>query len=268
MYNDIALREVDEDVANVLQTALASSDAGAGAVYQIASRKNQRFNLIIDVESNTNADYYGYTDVIYTGAADSFLFGAEKLDVLKATAGLSLRIVLNVGHATDGGQRLSTLVHEIGVHGTLVYGAIVVMTKKWQSLTDQSEMKGALATQLKNGAFSADYHHEQFGGGLADDYNELKQRVQATLDDWGNGTIWKLADLIGENKWAALREGFVEATKRGEEGHADVYWHPKVKYEAFLESVQNIVESAEEFNERNKSMAKGGLISLLQSLIK
>ena len=268
MYNDTALRAADENVANVLQTALASSKAGAGVVYEMASQKNQRFDLTIDVENDTTKNYYGYTDVVYTGAGDSFLFGPEKLNVLKATAGLSLRIVLNLGHATDGGQRLSTLTHEIGVHGTLIYGAMVALTKKWESLTDESAMKGALATQLNNGAFSADYHHTQFGGQLADDYIELKARVQATLEDWGSGPIWKLASLVNENKWALLLGGFLEATKRGEDGHADVYWHPKVQFEAFLKGVESIVQSAQEFNDRNKSQSKGGLLSYLQSLIK
>jgi hypothetical protein len=262
MYDDTALRKIDEAVATTLVAALAGSNKGAGAIYGIASGKTQPFDLIIDVENDPSVDYFGYTDVLYTGTPDSFLFGAKKLDVAKASKGLSLRIVLNLGNAKDSGQRLSTLVHEIGVHCTLLYGAIAVLGTTWKSVADLQKMKGALATQLENGAFSADYHHLQFGRGAADDYNELKDCVVATLEGWSKGAIWKIASLVGSNKWAVLKDGFVAAAKRGETLHEK---HPAVQFDDFLKSVASISKSTSEFNQHNKS-AQGGLMGVLKSI--
>lgn len=266
MYNDTALRAADEDVALVLRNALEGSKAGAGAIYQFALENKRRFDLTIDVEKSPAADYFGYTDVVYSETTESFLFGTDKFNVLRATAGLSLRVVLNISHADTSGQRLSTLVHEIGVHCTLLFGAMLVLNKNWQSLADEPKMKGALLTQLEGGAFSADHHHTEFGRGDARDYNELKQRVTATLDDWAGGVLETLTAVFTSNKWLTAKAGFTAATNRGEEGHAKVYWHPVVQYQELLKTIEKIDQTTADFNDRVKERNRdGGLTSVLKS---
>lgn len=266
MYNDTALQTADQDVALVLGAALAESKTGAGILYQTALNPNRPYDLIIDVETSPTADYYGYTDVIYHGTSESFLFGPDKFNVRRASAGLSLRIVLNLAQAKEGGQRLSTLVHEIGVHATLLFGAIVVLNKDISSPAEVKVREEVLVTQLENGAFSAEDHHTRFGSGGAADYNDLKAGVLAVLDRWASNPLRQLAYWVGMNHWYTMKEAFTKATASGEDLHAKTYWHPKVEWQETLKRVDELSRAAAELEARMKAAQQNrGLFGFLSS---
>jgi len=266
MYDDTALQAADQDVALVLSAALAESKAGAGILYQIALNHDRPFDLVIDVESSATADYYGYTDVVYHGTSESFLFGSDKFNVRRASTGLSLRIVLNVAHANEGGQRLATLVHEIGVHATLLFGAIVVLNKDVSSPAEVKDREEVLVTQLENGAFSADDHHTRFGSGGADDYNDLKAGVATVLDRWASNPLRQLAYWVGFNHWYTMKEAFTKANASDSDLHAKIYWHPKVRWQETLKRADELSRAAAELEARMKAAQQSrGLFGFLSS---
>ncbi|MEU7528820.1 hypothetical protein AB0A74_24020 [Saccharothrix sp. NPDC042600] len=273
MFNDDQLRAVDPDVADVLKTALEASNAGAGIIYRNALNPTSRFELLIHVETDAQADYYGQSDVVYTGTGtESYLFGRDKFNVLMAMQGLSLRILLNIGNATTSGQRLSTLVHEVGVHGTRLWAALTAFNKRMQQVkggqehasATQADMAEIQRAQLASDAYSAEMHHTEFGEGAAEDYNEFKAAVTAVLKDWAGKPYMVFADLVGANKWEALLGEFTKAAAKGEANHAKMYWHPKVEFAHLLKVSEDVSKGAAEFAQKSK-VGQGGLLGFVKS---
>jgi hypothetical protein len=273
MYMDDQLRAADQDVATTFVAALQRSTKGAEFVYQDAVALSTQFSLVIEVEDKSAADYYGFTDVFYAGGptTESFLFGKGKLDTEKASVtGLSLRVVLNTGNATASGQRLSTLVHEIGVHCTRLWAGIAQYNRprfKVKNLAyieeaSKSDIAAILRLQLESAVYSAQFHHREFGEGKAEDYNDLKASVVALLTEWGDATYMKAIQLFTDNSWHELRDAFLEAAAAGEDLHAKVYWHPEVEFDRIVKAATQLTQTAEEFQRRSKASGAGLLSSL------
>lgn len=272
-YDDRGLRAADPIAADVLREALGSG-GGAGVLLKDANDETRRFNLIVTVNNEKKADYYGYTDVVYRETQTSFLFSGEKLQVERALAGgLDLMIVINLAHARTTGQRLSTLVHEFGVHGTRVWSAMSQFNRyttklvgekgsqKMEQTASVQSYKEILETHLNSHAYDANMHHEEFGGGQALDYKQLKDEVGAALGrrtDSAKGfdSITKLVGLgvIGTD-WAAINKEFEDATARGEKGHFKQYVHPKLELEGIKKAAKELEISAADFNARSKAQS-------------
>lgn len=273
MFDDTKLAAADERVANIFRAAMEKSKKGAGIIYQDALLTNKRFNLVVDVEKSPDKDYFGYTDIVYTDTTDSFLFTAKKkFDVLAAAHGLSLRIVINLAHADTPGQMLSTLVHEVGVHATRLWAAMLPFNRpltelknfRFTAKVSEKDLEGILAEQLNGNVYSAEFHHTEFGEGAAEDYNELKQTVRDVLTELGDGAYVKAISFVtgDANPWLTLLTEFERKTAAGEKGHEQYYWHPKVQYEKLLKVAADVEQSALEFATKSKSL-RGGLLAWL-----
>lgn len=283
MYDDTPLRQIDQDTADVLKASLQRSERGAGVLYEDALKPDSPFNIVIDVENLPDKMYYGYTDVVYTGTKDSYLFGKGegegKFDALRAANGLSLRIVLNVAHATEPGQRLSTLVHEFGVHATTDHGAISAFNRpvqkvqkeaggyKIKTVTTEKGLVEIQLTHLESEFYSGTRHHEEFGKGGAGDYDELKSKVEKVLGEWGSWSVSGIAgSLLGDNKWKHYLEDFTAATAAGEKSHEEIYWHPVLEVKEsvaecrkLLAVMSNVESTADAFRIKSKESASVGL---------
>jgi hypothetical protein len=280
VYNDTGLRQVDAVAADVLLEAL-KGEGGAAELYKQATDRASRFNLIVTTDVVKGASYYGYTDVVYTGSNESFLFSADKFDVMRAVSGgLDLKIVINVPNAASTGQRLSTLVHEFGVHGTRIWSAMSQFNKPISSIKDEgnkkvqkafseSDLKEVLELQLMSHAYDATFHHEEFGADEARDYQQLKANVNQALTAKQSITTGgfdflasPFAPLGFGTDWAELQKQFGEATQAGESKHYAMYTHPKVEFEHLLKSAKELEVTASEFNARAKAQSGSFLTSL------
>lgn len=275
VYDDNGLRQVDAVAADILLQAL-KGEGGAAEVYKQALAQPTRFNLIVTADFKKDADYYGYTDVVYRKTDESFLFSAKKFDVMRAVAvGLDLKIVINAPNAATTGQRLSTLVHEFGVHGTRVWSALAEFNKPMDylveekgkqvqkaKLSSEADLKELLMTHLTSHAYDATFHHEELGAHESRDYEELKKNVNQALTEKQSLTTGgfdfltsPLASVGLGTDWAALQKQFGEATQAGESKHFAMYTHPKLQFEHLLKVAEEVEASVADFNARAKSQS-------------
>ena len=195
--------------------------------------------------------------------------------------GLDLKIVINAPNADTTGQRLSTLVHEIGVHGTRPSGMAEFNKPMFYMIEDKgkqvqkakvSSEKGLqelLTTQLTSHVFDATFHHEEFGAHEARDYEQLRENVNQALTEKQSLTTGGFDFLTSPfasfgvgTDWAALQKQFGEATQAGESKHFDMYTHPKLEFEHLLKVAEEVEASVADFNARAKSHSGGFLTSL------
>ncbi|MEJ2855254.1 MULTISPECIES: hypothetical protein [unclassified Saccharothrix] len=273
MYDDKQLRAVDEDVADVLKAAFENSQAGAGIIYRRAQDRDSRFDLLVHVETSPQAKYYGYSDVVYTGLGDeSYLFGQHKFSVVRAMQGLSLRIVLNLAATKTSAQRLSTLVHEVGVHGTRLWAGLTTFNKLQYSVVagqqrvaaTEQDMAEIQREMVRGDVFKADMHHTEFGEGKAEDYLEFREVVAAVLLNRADNPLWQFGELFTDNKWKVLHAEYRKDIEDDEEVHAAKYWHPKVDYANLLQAADRIDQAATEFAGKAK-VGSGGLLGWVKS---
>lgn len=273
MYDDKPLRDVDPDVADVLKAAFENSEAGAGIIYRKALERETRFDLLVQVETKPDAKYYGFSDIVYTGlATESYLFGQHKFSVVRAMQGLSVRVVLNLAACKTGAQRLSTLVHEVGVHCTRLWAGLTVFNKLQYSVVGgqqraaatENDMKGMQRELLRGDAFKADMHHTEFGEGAAEDYVEFREAVAAVLLKWADNPIWQLGEFFTDNKWKVLHEAYRKDLKDDEDFHTVRYWHPKVEFENLIKAADEVDKAAAEFARKAK-VGSGGLLGWAKS---
>ena len=272
MYIDTELRAANERVATVFLAALQGSKAGAGIIYQDAILEGKRFDFMIHTETKPAANYYGYSDIVYTGTKgqDSFLFtNGKKFDALAAAHGLSLRVVLNLSHADTPSEMLATLVHEVGVHMTRLWAAILPFNRPLTELknltitakADKNILEEILDEQLASDIYQADFHHTEFGERKAEDYNELKSKVREVLAEWGDAAYLKVVSFLSGNPWLELLSEFDAKTALDEKNHEDHYWHPKVEYDKVIKAAAEIEQTAADFVAHSKGSS--GLLSWL-----
>jgi hypothetical protein len=296
MYDDRELQSADPEVAEVFRTALERSKRAPGLAYEQSLPTTSRFDLLVHVEKKAQTNYYGYSDIVYTGSQtqagyESYLFGNEKFKVVRAMQGLSLRIVINLTNCVTSAQRLSTLVHEMGVHGARLYAALstfnaplysvskravqvptvgqgqVQVEHKQQVRATEQDMKEVQREHVRSEVYSANFHHTEFGRGHAADYNDLRDLVTAVLTEKADKPFAGLVAFATGMDWAALRKAYLDDIALDEEHHERVYWHPVVEAQHLLEVAAQVEATSNEFAQRAKALRNDtDVISFLTNL--
>ncbi|GAB3890474.1 hypothetical protein ACFQ1S_10080 [Kibdelosporangium lantanae] len=273
MYDDKNLRAADPVSADVLVEALQKAAGNTKNVYNESIRLNTRTDLVVDTDNVANADYYGYSDIVYAGTTESFLFGPDKGNMKRVLDhGLSLRVVVNLPNTATTGQRLSTLTHEFGVHIVRLSAAVtaiedtVVATAKEPELARVTKLKELNSHFLASDLYFADAHHVEFGNGESADYNDLKKQVAGALKARSDSIVQKGLRMIGRAPdWAALATQYATATAAGEDLHSELFVHHPAMLKKATESIE-IGSTAFNKSKQQKSVLALGGDHVIESL--